>query len=323
LSYRCAQSGHPVQGPGVKGPSKIAYPTDDEVIININRRCKLGELLNATKVSELTSTYGPLPAGKMIQVVMQMLLDCAIDTKAIIQFVRQGNGKVVTVGRTRLKLKTIESKQEFWEEVKIFLHSIGCCERLVGEAECTRCTVDEKKSVPPELQSFGKRASVDSANGSPGHIPPDHPAKVMKLPELQKISGATPPKPNSFQTQSGVTKPTATATATTSSPRMQQHVQPLPPPPPLAVAPYQQRQSVNVHSSSRVEPPPPPTPPQTNGQSRIDPSDWSVEEVILHITSIDSSMAVHAEIFRRHVWFFIIISLVFKFKSNKVCNRKE
>ena len=54
--------------------------------------------------------------------------------------------------------------------------------------------------------------------------------------------------------------------------------------------------------------------PTTSPPSSLNPSDWTTDDVIKHISSVDSSLDVHAEMFRKHVNKFII-QLQFHSKS--------
>lgn len=261
----------------------MRIPEERGVIVNINKTCRIGDHLSKKKVSVLNSTYGPYPATKMIQLIMQLLLECAIDTKAISQYVKQGKGKLVNVGRTRLNLRTVETPQDFWNEIQGFLTSIGCCEEFVADGECTRCTNTDRGFTERE-QASRKRPTEDLFH--------ENSAKISKT-ELHSHSTAT--------SVSSVKNSTVTKSPTpTSSQRMQQHVQPLPP---LAVAPYQRQ--VQSHPPSIPANIARTDQPQRNGQSRTDPTEWSTEDVISHIISVDSSLAVHADSFRRHVSIYL------------------
>lgn len=43
------------------------------------------------------------------------------------------------------------------------------------------------------------------------------------------------------------------------------------------------------------------TPSEGPPKMPTDPSDWSIEDVITHISFTDPMLAVHADLFRRHV----------------------
>ena len=60
--------------------------------------------------------------------------------------------------------------------------------------------------------------------------------------------------------------------------------------------------STPVKAASNTESATPPMRPRVSSTSSGgDPAEWTVEDVIRHIEGVDSNLAIHADIFRKHV----------------------
>ena len=333
----CAKSCHPMQPPGQKNrfdssssrqkhiKPLFASVQDMElpspVTAHFHAKCKGGQYINSSKLPSMVT--GP-SHQTLAKLCLQEILASCRDTSQLspVLFGLQGEVAIVTAAGknftvkipafTRAKAKANEEMKEFLETLLTACHA---CKNLISLSfdpqQCEKC-----KTAAATL----KRSSSTIKNESPTS-PLSPPPKRKNLSETEKAS----PSPSSSST--------ITTTATTNDIKKS----PTKIPSPIQISNVDIMTPKKI-KEERIEIPdipksPEPETPQTSGAMASRPrmsievdsqcsndmsinscyssptpviphgtiSDWRIEDVIQYISSADTSLAVHADLFRRHV----------------------
>lgn len=322
----CAKSCHPMQPPGHKGRFdsnssrqrharvNFTLAQDKElkeatpVTAHFHTQCKSGPFINSLKLPVILT--GPSHQS-LAKLCLQEVLAACRDTSQLspVLFGMEGEVHIVTASSKNFTVKIpVFTKERADEEMKGFLESLmgAChaCRNLItlsrDPEQCEKCSGSESNQpVPPATPP--KRSS----KGADSPIP-----KRKKL-SFHDSEPSTPiSSPSSSSTSKSLlakeTKPAVTPMVTNlpDTKIKEERVTPELPTFPEPETPQSagmggrssdadMDKSMDCTSSSASSPGP------------LIPSghinDWKIEDVIQYISTADCSLAVHADLFRRHV----------------------
>lgn len=325
----CAKSCHPMQPPGHKGRfdssssrqrhsrGQFSSAQDKElkeatpVTAHFHTQCKSGQFLNSSKLPAILT--GPSHQS-LAKLCLQEVLSACRDTSLLspVLFDMEGEVHIVTASSKNFTVKIpVFTKDKADEEMKNFLESLtsACraCKNLITlslEPEiCEKCSGnDHAQPTPPKRPSKGtdspvpkrKKLFIDSESSTTASLtsstksssvasstPAVTPSTIITNPQETKIKEerVTPelptfPEPETPQTSAGMGGRASLLEMRRSSD-------------------VDLDRSLDCPSSSASSP----GPMIPNGNI----NDWKIEDVIQYISTADSTLAVHADLFRRHV----------------------
>ncbi|KAJ8314525.1 hypothetical protein KUTeg_006675 [Tegillarca granosa] len=120
------------------------------VSVYINKNCYCGSYLNPKKISQLPSKYGPGPVSETLKGVIQTFVDCAMQEKQVFNIIREGHGEILVTSNQGNK-SYVEKVSSLWSFIERYLDDLGCCENLFSshllEGPCPKCGNSLRKSV--------------------------------------------------------------------------------------------------------------------------------------------------------------------------------
>lgn len=329
----CAKSCHPMQPPGHKGRfdstssrqrhARVSYTLAQDrelkeatpVTAHFHTQCKPGPFINPLKLPVILT--GPSHQS-LAKLCLQEVLAACRDTSQLspVLFGMEGEVHIVTASSKNFTVKIpIFTKEKADEEMKNFLESLmsAChaCRNLITLSrepeQCEKCSGNENTpahlstlATPPKRQSKGNDSPVPKR-------------KKLSFPDSEPSSPVTAPSSSSTSKSSSTAKeakPAVTPMTTNAQEAKikEERVTPELPTFPEPETPQSAGmggrssdgdldKSMDCPSSSASSPGP------------LIPSgcinDWKIEDVIQYISTADSSLAVHADLFRRHVSLFM------------------
>lgn len=330
----CAKSCHPMQPPGHKGRFdstssrqrharvNFSLAQDKElkeaipVTAHFHTQCKPGPFINPLKLPVILT--GPSHQS-LAKLCLQEVLAACRDTTQLtpVLFGMEGEVHIVTASSKNFTVKIpVFTKEKADDEMRGFLESLmgACraCKNLITLSrepeQCEKCSGNENTpahlipSTPPK-----RRLGTDS---------PIPKRKKLSFPDSEPSTPVSTPSSPSTSSSSLNSKSTTSKEATR----------------PAATPVNTSPQEIKI-KEERVTPelptfPEPETPQsagmggresdadldknsmdcQSSSASSLSPlipsgniNDWKIEDVIQYISTADSSLAVHADLFRRHV----------------------
>ncbi|VDP05270.1 unnamed protein product [Soboliphyme baturini] len=122
--------------------------------IYLNASCRLGSWLDPLKLCDAPRKFGPANLNHVMRMVIQTLLDCALDVRAVFSAIPRGEGYVTVTadldGVAYVRYLPVWGRAETaWVYVSELCSLLGCCPNLIsGEPVCKRCC--GQKEVPRE-----------------------------------------------------------------------------------------------------------------------------------------------------------------------------
>lgn len=247
--------------------STTQKPTVPTVTVFVNSQCWCGPYLDPHKVSQLPLQFGPGTVNRVLRDCIQSLVDSAVDQKQLCGMLRQGDGKVIITApfdnkTAPVRLPVIEKPNELWNFLELLFEELMCCENFYSAELVSHCT----------KCTTGKR---ESSEGS-GDVSGSSTSVSVTTPNV----GASNPSAVKRRCSAESSSDTAATVFTPSPP----------------VPPKQSRKTVLAEQEAATSTTPSEGPPKMPA----DPSEWSIEDVISHISFTDPMLAVHADLFRRH-----------------------
>lgn len=332
----CAKSCHPMQPPGHKGRfdsissrqrhARVNYTLAQDkelkeshpVTAHFHTQCKPGPFINPLKLPAILT--GPSHQS-LAKLCLQEVLTACRDTSQLtpVLFAMEGEPHVLTTPSKNLTVKIpVFTRDKADDEMKSFLESLmnAChaCRNLITlspePVQCEKCSGNENipahmsiapASTPPKRQSKGtdspipKRKKLSYQDRDPSPIP----TSVSSSLSISKSTLKT--SPTAKEAKPAVT-PVASSTQEINikEERVTPELPTFPEPETPQSAGMGGRtsdgdldKSIDCPSSSASSP----GPSIPNGNI----NDWKIEDVIQYISSADSTLAVHADLFRRHV----------------------
>jgi polycomb protein SCMH1 len=333
----CAKSCHPMQPPGHKGRFdsssrqrharvNFTLAQDKElkeatpVTAHFHTQCKAGPFINPLKLPVILT--GPSHQS-LAKLCLQEILSACRDTSQLspVLFNMEGEVHIVTASSKNFTVKIpIFSKEKGDDEMKNFLESLlsACysCKNLITLSrepeQCEKCS--EKSIESAALSSTPitspKRHSTSKGTDSP--IPKRK--KLLFSSDSEPTTPASATKSSSLSGSISVkdSKPIVSPVVTNlqETKIKEERVTPeLPtfPEPETPQSAEMRGRSSDIRNSSDIDTDKSMDCPSNNASSPgpTIPSgninDWKIEDVIQYISTADSSLAVHADLFRRHV----------------------
>lgn len=334
----CAKSCHPMQPPGHKGRFdstssrqrharvNFTLAQDKElkeatpVTAHFHTQCKPGPFINPLKLPVILT--GPSHQS-LAKLCLQEVLSACRDTSQLspVLFGMEGEVHIVTASSKNFTVKIpVFTKEKADEEMRGFLESLmGACHAcknlitLYREPEqCEKCSGNDNT---PSHQPPATGTSAATKRHSKGTDSPNPKRKKLSFADSEPSIPVTAPvsstSPSSSSTSSSVkplkeAKPAVTPMVTSpqeikiKEERVTPELPTFPEPETPQSAGMGSRSSdtdlekSNDCPSSSASSPGPLIP-----SGNI--NDWKIEDVIQYISTADSSLAVHADLFRRHV----------------------
>lgn len=334
----CAKSCHPMQPPGHKGRfdstssrqrhARVNYTLAQDkelkeatpVTAYFHTQCKAGPFINPLKLPAILT--GPSHQS-LAKLCIQEILSACRDTSQLspVLFNMDGEVHIVTASSKNFTVKIPPfTKDKADEEMKNFLESLlnAChsCKNLISltlePEQCEKCS--------EKLENTTINASSSSTSNAPATPPTkrqskgtDSPIPKRKKLNFSDIETSTPISAPSVKLIAKETKPIVAPVAShlQETKIKEERVTPELPTFPEPETPQSaemrggrvsdiemDKREADCPSSSASSP----GPTIPNGNI----NDWKIEDVIQYISTADSSLAVHADLFRRHVNKFVI-----------------
>nr|CAD7408326.1 unnamed protein product [Timema cristinae] len=237
------------------------------VTIHVNQGCQCGPYLDPRKVKKLPPQFQSESLNWIVKESVQSLVNAATNQRHIFGMLRQGDGKVYITASyenkvVNIRLPPFENETNMWDFFEILFDEMGCCPRLYSHQRLyTRCPTCYQEDTP--VTPSKRAADAPLAVGEPSR-------------KRRWSSGSSD---SSSQVRSS---PTNAAIAPTgpSSPHQPRRSVP---------AELEAATSTTPHSENSV-----------NAKVSTDANEWSIDDVIHHIYSVDPTLGVHADLFRKH-----------------------
>lgn len=328
----CAKSCHPMQPPGHKGRfdsissrqrhARINYSLADKelkeatpVTAHFHTQCKPGPFINPLKLPVILT--GPSHQS-LAKLCLQEVLSACRDTSQLspVLFGMEGEVHIVTASSKNFTVKIpVFTRDKADDEMKGFLESLmgAChaCKNLITLSrepeQCEKCSGNENtpahmtstQSTPPKRQTKGSDSPIPKRKKL--SFPDSEPSTLISVPSSSAPASAS----NSKSSIVKEAKPALTPVA--SSPQeikiKEERVTPeLPtfePETPQSAGMGGRASDVDMDKSMDCPSSSASSPGPSIPSGNI--NDWKIEDVIQYISTADSSLAVHADLFRRHV----------------------
>lgn len=329
----CAKSCHPMQPPGHKGRfdstssrqrhARVNFTLAQDKVLkeatpvtaHFHTQCKPGPFINPLKLPVILT--GPSHQS-LAKLCLQEVLSACRDTSQLspVLFGMEGEVHIVTASSKNFTVKIpVFTKEKADEEMKNFLELLmsAChaCKNLITLSrepeQCDKCSGNE--NTPSNQSSTPITPPKRHSKGTDSPIPK---RKKLSFPDSEPSTPLTNPSTststNNVKTSAAKETKPAISPMVTSPQEIkikEERVTPELPTFPEPETPQSAAQgeraldndldkSMDCPSSSASTSPGPSIP---NGNI----NDWKIEDVIQYISTADSSLAVHADLFRRHV----------------------
>ncbi|CAG2058283.1 unnamed protein product, partial [Timema podura] len=237
------------------------------VTIHVNQGCQCGPYLDPRKVKKLPPQFQSESLNWIVKESVQSLVNAATNQRHIFGMLRQGDGKVYITASyenkvVNIRLPPFENETNMWDFFEILFDEMGCCPRLYSHQRLyTRCPTCYQEDTP--VTPSKRAADAPLAVGEPSR-------------KRRWSSGSSD---SNSQVRSS---PTNAAMAPTGPSSPQQPRRSVP-------AELEAATSTTPHSEN-----------SGNAKVSTDANEWSIDDVIHHIYSVDPTLGVHADVFRKH-----------------------
>lgn len=335
----CAKSLHPMQPPGHKGRfdasssrqrhARVNYTIAQDkelkeatpVTAHFHTKCKSGRFINPSKLPVILT--GPSHQS-LARLCLQEVLSACHDTSQLshVLFEMKGEAHILTASSKNFTVKIpVFTKDKADQEMKSFLESLmaAChaCKNLITLSrepeQCEKCIGNDNTLAhhtstpvtPPKRQSKGTDSPIPKRKKLSFH---DSEPSTPVTASTTATSSSAKTSANAKASSAKEARPAVTPLVTITSPQeikiKEERVTPELPTFPEPETPQSAGmggraldndldKSMDCPSSSASSP----GPSIPNGNI----NDWKIEDVIQYISTADSSLAVHADLFRRHV----------------------
>ena len=223
--------------------------------------------------------------------------------KIVYSLLKVGNGQKTVNAffdkkENRRKMPHLNRESTFWSYIQTFLNDLQCCPNLMSdkklETSCDKCSDSSSKASNKPIVESEKPKTVDTNSVHKFETTPNSMGSVANVPTKRKSSFTE----TELKSTPGPMTPTATTHHLPKTPKIQKTMAstPLPTYPLPQVFIPQTKRSSPVSVASNRAPNPTPLPPLS-----LNPAEWSIDDVIRHLISVDASLEAHAETFRKHV----------------------
>ncbi|XP_041462600.1 polycomb protein Scm-like [Lytechinus variegatus] len=238
-----------------------AEPAEEpSVLVHLNSSCVSGPYLSPHKLWQMPCQVGPTSISSALREILQLCVDCAVQQRLVLTFLEEADDGNVTVNGTYGGESHSATIQAPDDTPEFWAMLHRLCENLLC---CENFFSD--KSLQGPCPKCAKQASDDrgSVNSGASNMRPGGGGLKRSISDASTNSERET-KPSSHKIQRRIT--TEAASSTTESRLEQTRI------PPTRIAP----------------------------SAGSDPNDWTIEEVIACVVSMDPSMGVHAGLFRQH-----------------------
>ena len=264
------------------------------VCVYINHCCDCGPYLDSSKIKKLPVSFGPGSLNITLKDTVQACVDSVKTSeddrhlKHVFRLLKAGNGQKIVSALFDMKTNTrkmphLNRESTFWSYIQTFLEDIKCCPNLMSKTKldtiCDKCSKKETEKQNSFVEN--KVETKVNANESPAKV------CVKRKSSFSDFETKTPTLTSTPLAIPAVKAPKITKTLTSNQ------VTALPSPPPT---PIQPKKSVPVVVQSNRVPPSQPLPPLS-----VNPAEWTIDDVIRHLITVDASLEAHADTFRKHV----------------------
>ncbi|RXG51949.1 Polycomb protein Scm [Armadillidium vulgare] len=202
------------------------------------------------------------------------------DTSTVYKQSSSVKGGGVTEPEVTHRLRALDRVEDFWAALEALFEELMCCENFYTQhriTHCTKCARQSPAQVKREQETSVKAVKKPSpqkrrASEETSLLSQSSPAKIKK--SASEGSGS---QSNGYQDNSNSSIFTTNTTSTST--------------PSSYISSPTQENGVTLGGGIVTSPIPKP---------KGDPADWTVEEVIAHISATDLGLASHADLFRRH-----------------------
>ncbi|XP_037579170.1 polycomb protein Scm isoform X1 [Dermacentor silvarum] len=265
--------------------STVAAKQNPTVCVYVNHQCSCGPYLDPAKIGQLPLQLGPGSMNRVLREAVQACVDCALNEKNVYNLLRRGDGKVIINatfdGQSHTcRLPAVDKVSAFWTYLENLFEELLCCENFYSsqplQGGCTKCASKAPTKPRAVEQSSVEvaRAATVSASTTPSAASSAASKRRLSSEASLPPQACAPAKIACVRSNSTDTE--ASSTTNHHSERPQRPVGVT-----VATAP----------SSPAAKPGPPPSSP---------PCEWSIEDVIRYISSLDAALATHSDLFRRH-----------------------
>lgn len=326
----CAKSCHPMQPPGHKGRfdstssrqrhARVNYTLAQDkelkeatpVTAYFHTQCKAGPFINPLKLPAILT--GPSHQS-LAKLCIQEILSACRDTSQLspVLFNMEGEVHIVTASSKNFTVKIPPfTKDRANEEMKGFLESLlnAChsCKNLISLArepeQCEKCS-EKIENVSLNNSNTAAPTTTPPKRQAKGAESPIPKRKKLNFSDIETSTPLSAPTKISVKDSKPVISPVVSKIQETKI--KEERVTPELPTFPEPETPQSsaemrggrasdievEKRDVECPSSSASSPGP--TIPSGNI------NDWKIEDVIQYISTADNSLAVHADLFRRHV----------------------
>ena len=334
----CAKSCHPMQPPGHKGRFDSTSSRQRHARVNFtlaqdkelkeatpvtaffHTQCKPGPFINPLKLPKKQLTGAS--HQKLAKLCLEEVLSACRDTSQLspVLFGMEGEVHIITASSKNFTVKIpVFTKEKADDEMKGFLESLmgAChaCKHLItlskGPDQCDNCSGNE--NTPAHQSSTSVTPPKRQSKGTDSPVPK---RQKLSFGDSEPLTTVTAPSTSTSSSANTKTSSSKEASRPAMTPMVtvpqeikikEERVTPELPTFPEPETPQSAGmggrsldndldKSMDCPSSSNASSPAPSIP-----SGNI--NDWKIEDVIQYISTADSSLAVHADLFRRHVRF--------------------
>ncbi|ESN92480.1 hypothetical protein HELRODRAFT_115837 [Helobdella robusta] len=256
----------------------------DTITVYVNPGCYCGPtLIPALIKSEMPSQFGPIPIRRGLQQILQCLMACSRDQQVIFNLLESGNGRVVIQGRSfddcdwligwlasningevrQKQLKVIRKSATCHMFLNYLLTRLGCCSGLL--------TPTRQPSGDCKLCNNGNNNNMNNNNNNVNNNMNDNNYYMANSNNTNInancMNGNSP-------TTAELLRPTPSASSSSS----------------LSSSVTQSSSSTSVATSSS----------SSSSLFPYEPSTWSIDDVIRHISKSDTALLPFTDLFKKH-----------------------
>ncbi|CAN7982417.1 unnamed protein product [Ixodes pacificus] len=275
------------------------------VCVFVNHQCSCGPYLDPQKIGQLPRQLGPGSMNRVLREAVQACVDCSLIERNVYNLLRKGDGKVIINANIDGRLHTcrlpaIDKVSSFWNYLENLFEELLCCENfytsqpLVGG--CTKCAskAPTKPRVMEQLHTDTGSTGVSANND--GNSATNNNNNNLSAPVKRRWSS------DSASGQAPTSRGPAATPVPASAPKAAARPQPAKVACIRNSADGEASSTTNHHPPEKVHKPaaPPVAPARAPAPVSAHPLEWSIEDVIRHISSLDAALASHSDLFRRH-----------------------
>ncbi|XP_057373820.1 polycomb protein Scm-like [Daphnia carinata] len=272
------------------------------VSVYVNGMCNCGPHLDPSKVKRLPRLIGPGTLSHVLRETVQGIVDAALQTKQTFSILRtrQGDGNIVIRAKYEnvvhtLRLPPVDDIMGLETYLEFLSEDLGYCENLISTvavADCKKCAANSAGSDPADKPD-GLRAFKRKGRDSKPAVNVKR-KKLMTSPksDLNELNKREPISPSSGSpVENCLTNKATNANATVAPLEIELN--------PESQCPDQQKATSTTSHDNETE---------TRGthlntkvsSASADPAEWSVDDVMRYLTSVDAGLSVHAQLFQKH-----------------------